>query len=200
MGPRPIHHLARVVSAAIIDATREGIGDGVGERRGAGDGKRGVAANGPLEAVIVRVSGRGGAGVGHALVVVGGAEVLVVERAIRGAVDVDTAVEPVHGGGGVPAKIPFGGAVAGVAGGGGRVLIGDSDAVVEERAVFEAIFEALGVCVVVGGHGFHVQVAPDIVRVSEVIGVFGVVTDIIGRLNTGRSRRVDGWLGTAVTC
>ncbi len=78
MRPRPIDHFARLVSAAIVDATCKGIGDCAGESRTADDVERVVAANGPLQTVIVRVCRSGWSSVRHALIVVRGAEVLVV--------------------------------------------------------------------------------------------------------------------------
>ena len=118
------------------------------------------------------------------MVVVRGAEILVFESAGRGAVDVDAAVDAVGGGGSVTAKGPLGVTVAEVVWVVGWILVSDGSAVGEEGAIFEAVLEAFGVCVVVGGHGLQVQVTPDVVRVSEVIDVFGVVAGIVGRLNT----------------
>lgn len=199
MRPRPSHHIARAIPTAIIHTRRQTIRHRRRERRRVGDGERLVAAHGPREAVVVVV---GEAVVRGALVVVGGAEVLGVEGAGRGAVDVDAAVGAVRCGGGggggrggvVTVKGPFGVAVAAVGGGGGRVGVGDGEAGGEEGAVFEAGFEGVGVGGVVGRGGFEVLVAADVVRVAEIVGVFGVVADVVGRLDAGGGRGVDCWL------
>lgn len=39
-------------------------------------------------------------------------------------------------------------------------------------------------CVLVSRRGLYVLTAPDIVRVSEVVQVIGVITDIVGRWDT----------------
>lgn len=126
MRPRPIHHFTRVVYAAIIDATRQGVGNCAGESRTAGNGERVVATDGPGVAVIVVVCL---IVVRHALGVVRRAEILILESARGRTVDVDTAVQSVNGRCRVTAKAPLWIAIAGITWGGGRILVGDSNTV-----------------------------------------------------------------------
>ena len=109
MRAQPIHRITRVVNAAVVDATRQGVRDCGIERRTAGYSDRVIATDDPSlgEIVVVRLTV-----VRRALIVVRGAEILILEITGGRTVDVDTAVESICAGYGVTVKVPLWIAVA----------------------------------------------------------------------------------------
>ena len=181
MRSRPIHHLTALINAAIIDTASQRVRDRVRERRSGGDGQRLVAPDRPRGPKVIVVRR---AVVRFTLRVVRRAEILVLEGAGRWPIDVDAAVHAVCDSSRVTIETPFRETVAGIVRGVGRVLVGDCDTVRQKGAILETILEVVGVRIVVTWRGCDVQIAPDIVRVSVVIVVLGVVTGIVGLLVT----------------
>ena len=175
--PSPIHHHARLIRAAVIHASRQVVRDCIGEGHATRDGNRVVATNGPNVGVVVIVRHTV---IRFALLVVGGTEIGVLYSAGRSAVDINSAVGSVGGRRGVSIEAPFGMAVAESVGVGGRVLVVDGNTVLEQGAVFETGVECFGMGVTVGRHGLDIQVASDIVCVSKIVIVLGVVASVIG--------------------
>ena len=149
MRARPVDHIARIVHAAIVNATGQGVGDRSRERRSGWYDQHIVATDIPREAEVVVIRRPV---VRRALDIVRGAEVLILESARGRAVDVDTAGETVDGGCSITVEAPFRKAVAGIEQ--ERILVADGNAVGKEGAIFETVLEAVGVCVVVGRGGF----------------------------------------------